>query len=178
MKSKVVFIFLVLFFTLSFNSLTLHAQVKDTVTVIPYSQTVTNSWSGPNHPDALKLKAEAEQKCSEAVSDIETRLLHLSLKFWGFNPRLIKITPRVELFSGGIDRDFLGYRCSIKLESQSLDYTMLESDSEVKDQRRECYPIVDRNEKNRDVLYQELRSGWAIIGGHWCQVHLVELIQR
>ena len=174
MKSKVVFILFVLFF----GSLNLYAQVRDVVTVVPYRQTVTSSWAGAQHPDVLKLKAEAEQKCSETVSDIETRLLHLSLKFWGFNPRLIQITPKVELFSGGIDRDFLGYRCAIELKSSSLDYILLESDSEVKDQRRECYPIVDRNEKNRDVLYQELRSGWALIGGHWCQVHLVELIQR
>ena len=171
MKSKVVFIFLVLFSL----SLTLHAQ---TVTVVPYSQIVTDSWTGPNHPNALKLKAEAEQKCDETVSDIERRLLRLSLKLWPpFDPRLIKITPRVELFEGGVDRDFLGYRCFIELNSADLTYTMLESDSEAKDQRRECYPIVGRNEKNRNVLYQELRSGWAIIGGHWCSVHLVELVR-
>ncbi len=174
MKSKIIFIFLVFFS----GSLTLSAQVRDSVTVVPYSQTVESSWYGAQHPDVLKLKTAAEQKCSETVSDIESKLFYLSLKHVGFNPKLIKITPQVELFSGGIDRDFLGYRCSIELESQSLDYTMFESDSEVKDLRRECYPIVDRNEKNRDVLYQELRSGWALIGGNWCQVHLVELVQR
>lgn len=136
-----------------------------------YQRRAHTPHAAPSSIEVRRIYEDVKQACESFQAQMDVRVQALGIPGLTASTQ-VKAQPVLE-------RRYRSYRCIVTISlDDAAPYELRESVSEELDHRSDCEAIASRNEQDRSLVYQALRSGWTLFQGNWCNVHVIELITR
>ncbi len=154
-------------------------EVSNKFTIMAYEESVSNGWKTCQGQAALEIKARAEKNCEENKAQVERNFDKLASEL-GIDRSSLQVNESVgcRIKAQPSRPGVATYSCELSVLVSDSNYTLMHSEFDTKGNKDKCLPMLELNEKNRNVVFQDITTSWSLLGRDRCQVPLYELIKK